>query len=354
MIKEKLLSFGVIEHNDYFEKYIQLILENKQTKKQKYKTQRHHIIPKSYYKHKKIDVDNSSDNLVNLLYKDHILAHYYLCLCIKDEDIKHDCVMAFTYLTDRIDSLKETAIYNLKIDVEYGREEIIQQLPMFQELYEQAKKTHGKKMKGHIPWNKGLKNQIKRVSINDGIITRRVPEVELQDFLDKGWKRGRHDQQRISEIISKAKKGKTPPNKGIPLTDEQKEHLRQINLGKKQSIETIEKRRKKIVGHEVSEETKQRLRDANVGQKKSDETRRKISEAKKGKSPSNKGKPMSEEQKKIISQDKSGRLWITNGENDKMIKSEEYAYYESIGFSRGRSFANGHERSLENENQSEA
>ena len=189
-IKEKLLNLGIINDGDYFEKYVQLIVDNKHTKKQKYKTQRHHIIPKCYYKHKNLDVDNSSGNLVNLLYKDHILAHYYLCLCVKDEDIKHDCAMAFTYLTDRIDSLKETALYNLKINVEYSREQIVQQLPMFQELYEQAKKNHGEKTKGRVPWNKGLKDPVKRVSVNNGVITKRIPEDELQTFLDNGWQRG--------------------------------------------------------------------------------------------------------------------------------------------------------------------
>ena len=173
---------------------------------------------------------------------------------------------------------------------------------MFQELYEQAKKNHGEKTKGRVPWNKGLKDPVKRVSVNNGVITKRIPEDELQTFLDNGWQRGRYDQQRISSIVSQAVRGKSPPNKGIPLTDEQREHLRQINLGKKQSSETIEKRRKKLVGHEVSEETRQRLREANAGRKKSDEAKQKMSASKKGKPPHNKGKPMSEEQKKKLSE----------------------------------------------------
>ena len=43
------------------------------------------------------------------------------------------------------------------------------------------------------------------------------------------------------------------------LTDEQKEHLRQINLGKKQSQSTIEKRSKSMMGHSVSEETRKKI-----------------------------------------------------------------------------------------------
>lgn len=350
MIKEKLLSLGIIDHNDYFEKYVQLIINNVQTEKQTYKTQRHHIIPRCYYKHKKLDVDNSSENLVNLLYRDHILAHYYLCLCVKDENIRHDCIMAFTYLTDRIDSLKITSAYNLKIDIEYSREEIVQQLPHFQELYEEARKAHGEKMKGKASWNKGIKSSIKRVAINNGTSTKYVPEAKLSEFLDNGWQLGRHNQQQLSESLRRAMNGRAPHNKGKSLTDEQKEHLRQINLGKKQSDETIEKRRAKLIGRVVSEETKERLREANIGQKRSDETRKHMSEAKKGRIPHNKGKTMSEEQKNKISHDKKGRLWVTNGEKDKMIKQDEYTYYESIGFRKGRSCDNGNERSLESEN----
>lgn len=44
------------------------------------------------------------------------------------------------------------------------------------------------------------------------------------------------------------KKGQIPSNKGIPLSDEAKEHLRILNLGKKQSIKTIEKRNKSLEG----------------------------------------------------------------------------------------------------------
>jgi len=43
--------------------------------------------------------------------------------------------------------------------------------------------------------------------------------------------------------------GKPSWNKGIPMTEERKEKLRIINTGKKQSKETIEKRRQKLLGH---------------------------------------------------------------------------------------------------------
>ncbi len=67
--------------NEYLDRYCKLIESNRNTKREYYRTQLHHIIPKCYYKHYNLDIDNSSKNLVNLLYKDHALAHYYLWKC---------------------------------------------------------------------------------------------------------------------------------------------------------------------------------------------------------------------------------------------------------------------------------
>ena len=48
-------------------------------------TNKHHIIPRSWFKLHNKDVDNGLSNLVTLTYRDHVLAHYYLCLCTEDE-----------------------------------------------------------------------------------------------------------------------------------------------------------------------------------------------------------------------------------------------------------------------------
>ena len=84
MLRSKLLLYDVCEENEYFDKYIDLVSKNKYTIKQKFKTQQHHIIPKAYFKRNNLKIDNSEENLVNLLYKDHVLAHYYLYKCVKD------------------------------------------------------------------------------------------------------------------------------------------------------------------------------------------------------------------------------------------------------------------------------
>lgn len=83
-MKQKLLSLGVFKDNEYLDKYVNLITNNKQTKKEKFITECHHIIPRVYYKSTKQRIDNSAENLVHLKYCDHVLAHCLLALSFDD------------------------------------------------------------------------------------------------------------------------------------------------------------------------------------------------------------------------------------------------------------------------------
>ena len=49
-LKQKLLSLGIFQNNEYLNKYIDLIVINENTAKEKNKTQRYHIIPRQYFK----------------------------------------------------------------------------------------------------------------------------------------------------------------------------------------------------------------------------------------------------------------------------------------------------------------
>ena len=80
-LKEKLLSLGVFLDNEYLDFYCTLIINNKSTKFAKRVTEKHHIIQRSYYKLKGLEIDNSDENMVYLSHFDHCLAHYYLCEC---------------------------------------------------------------------------------------------------------------------------------------------------------------------------------------------------------------------------------------------------------------------------------
>lgn len=78
--KEQLLKTGYFIDCEYLDKYIDLINSNELTSKEKYITESHHILPKLFFKLNKKPVDNSDNNLVNLKYSDHILAHCYIAL----------------------------------------------------------------------------------------------------------------------------------------------------------------------------------------------------------------------------------------------------------------------------------
>ena len=113
-LKQKLLNTNCFICNEHLNAYCELIVNNLTTKKEKYKTQIHHIIPKCYYNANSLDIDNSKTNLVNLFYKDHILTHYYLCMCAEGE-IKYKLVNAFFHLTSRKWKLED---FDPEVDLE--------------------------------------------------------------------------------------------------------------------------------------------------------------------------------------------------------------------------------------------
>lgn len=87
-IKTKILKTNCFIDNEYLDKYVDLIINNLDKQFVKFECDRHHIIPKNYYRKFKLRIDNSKDNIVVLTHKDHLLAHYYLYNCSLDEDIK--------------------------------------------------------------------------------------------------------------------------------------------------------------------------------------------------------------------------------------------------------------------------
>ena len=78
-MKTNLLDIGLVFDNEYLDKYCNLIEENKNSIIEY--GQNHHIIPRYYYKHNSMKINNDDSNFVRLSYQDHILAHYYLFNC---------------------------------------------------------------------------------------------------------------------------------------------------------------------------------------------------------------------------------------------------------------------------------
>ena len=99
-LKTKLLNTHYFIDNEYLDKYCNLIIDNLDTKKEQYKTESHHILQVSYFKVAGIDVDNSNNNRVNLLYKNHVLAHQCLIFCTTNE-LKDSNILAFRCMADK-------------------------------------------------------------------------------------------------------------------------------------------------------------------------------------------------------------------------------------------------------------
>ena len=67
MLQDKLLSTFLFEDNEYFKKYVKLIEDNLETKQQKFKTQKHHIIPRLAFQLYNWDGCERKENKVNLI-----------------------------------------------------------------------------------------------------------------------------------------------------------------------------------------------------------------------------------------------------------------------------------------------
>lgn len=79
-LKIKLLNTSLFIDNNYLQEYLNLV-DNYITTEDY--TEKHHILPRCWYKYNKQPVDNSEDNVVNLAYKDHCKAHWLLYFCTK-------------------------------------------------------------------------------------------------------------------------------------------------------------------------------------------------------------------------------------------------------------------------------
>jgi len=102
----------------------------------------------------------------------------------------------------------------------------------------------------------------------------------------------------FSAVHSATMKGRKPWNKGVPITEEQREKNRKAATGKKRSAESIKKASDKQRGQKRSQETKDKIRDALKGKPKgpmSEKERLKRSLGNLGKSkPEGMGKKLSE------------------------------------------------------------
>lgn len=138
---DAMIESKLIVNNKYFKEYELLIENNIETSPVRFKTQQHHIIPvhfTKYYDFSKVEYETR----INLDFKNHILAHYYLALCGAFDDIRF---------------FNELAVLRMIGDSEVNIEDRkwIESLDKYSSIYEESCKINSEKHKGKPSWNLG-------------------------------------------------------------------------------------------------------------------------------------------------------------------------------------------------------
>jgi len=190
----------------------------------------HHKIPKC------VGGEDTKDNMVLLTAKEHFIAHHLLSKMFYGRE-RHNLIYAFDMMC-RVKSDLQERDYNITSTV-------------YENIRREFSRVHSERMIGCTSWAKGKKfTDEHRKNISDshkGLIpwmTGKNHSEESKLRMSESnlgkipWMKGKKHTEKSKKKMSKSLKGRTAWNKGIPLSDEAKEHLRRINLGKKQSEET--------------------------------------------------------------------------------------------------------------------
>lgn len=295
-IKIKLLATNYFIDNEYLDKYCELIELNKDTKRERPKTQSHHIIPVSYFKLSELPIDNSKENRVNLLYKDHILAHYYLCLCTKGK-FKYSMENGFMHLTyckweyknfnpetdlDKFQTIYEDYILNKK---QYRMSDKTKEaLSIAKSIPVQNLET-GKVYKSSVEAAKEFGDNACIYDSANNIannINRRAYGYHWISLKD----REPYTEEERKEILDSLPPMKKPGNKlGYKMSEDTKLKIGIKLKNREYSEETIQKISKSKEGKplgEFSESHIENMKQSRLGHKQSDETRKRKSKAMKG------------------------------------------------------------------------
>ena len=205
--------------NDSFYAYIKLIGANLNTPRQQGKTQVHHIIPEAYYGKRNTKENNTDDRVVNLLFKDHVLAHYYLAKCTSGE-LNNKMLIAFAMMTN------------------FDTEKILVNLPDYQLLYEQANKAK----LGIEPPNKGKPmSAIQKEKISQALMGHQVSAET---------RKRQSDAQKNMLPEKRANITAASKNRNFHFTEEQKKKKSEVAMG-----------------HEVTEETRKKISESRKNKK---------------------------------------------------------------------------------------
>ena len=288
-MKNRLLAYGIFEDNEYFNKYIALIKTNLKTAQESFKTQIHHIVPRQFYKHTKTKLDNTEANKVNLSHRDHILAHYYLYLCIKDSYLKESSAVAVRLMVPELPLTLDEKVF-------------IENLPHYAKLKEESLRSLA-----------GENNPAKR--------------SEVRQKISNALRGRKFSAEQIAKMKSHKKSA---------------EHCRKISeaaRGRKHSKESCLKRSEAMKGRFIGELNHNYGKPAhNRGIPCSEHVKQAVSAANKGKKY-HLGIKHSEETKQLLSlkaRQRPKRTWVHNAHTEHMISVEDKPAYLANGYTPGR------------------
>ena len=169
MIWNKLLSTNLFQNNEYFKAYKDIIVNDMQPEGVQ-GCQIHHIIPRCVFKFLKLETDESTQNKVQLLYKDHLRAHYYLYWACTNSKLKHSLASAFSLIYTNRDFSEDIELLDLT---------------EIQKLYEEFITTRSVEYKGRYGPNTGS------IAVTNELQEKYIKPEQLQDYLAEGWRKGR-------------------------------------------------------------------------------------------------------------------------------------------------------------------
>ena len=202
-LKEKMLSTGVCVDNEYLDKYIELICNNSLREREVFKTEEHHIIPKYYFEDNSLEIDNSKSNLVNLLHKEHILAHYYLALCSEGKNVSRNALSIRYVLHGQ--SLSDLNVEEIDFDE-------------YQKIYEDAR---------YFAFEASHSVEINK-RISEKLMGRPSPFKGRHQTRGKSYKRPEPKNKKLSEY-AKARTGDKNPFYGKEHSAESKKKISEAN-----------------------------------------------------------------------------------------------------------------------------
>ena len=322
-LKQLLLESEQFIDCEALDDYVKLIEKNRDNEVIEGKTNKHHILPESLFTTRGLPENNSPECVVNLMYKDHILAHYYLWEAAKPESRQSYCN---SYAVCFMTNTKEIP----------NKDSLLSDLSRYQEMREawhlwNKKINTGKVLSEETKKKIGdaardrIKSEHTRKLLSAALTGRKLSEEHKQSLRHPksttiNMKKPKSEQAKINMSLSKIGKTRGP----------RPDHVR-------------EKISKTLMGHPVSEETRKASIAANTDKKclfKDGEYKWFFTEIDIATALQAgwilKGRPKSEDNKKALSIAHTGRIWITDGIVTKKIKDNEFSDYEKLGFRKGR------------------